>query len=38
VAKLREQIAVNKRARLKFYLERFDLKNVDDVEVKENTR
>jgi hypothetical protein len=35
VAKLRERISVSKRARQKFNLERFDLKNLDDVEVKE---
>jgi hypothetical protein len=35
VAKLRERISVSKRARQKFDLERFDLKNLDDVEVKE---
>jgi hypothetical protein len=34
VAKLRERISVSKRARKKFDLERFDLKKVDDVEVK----
>jgi hypothetical protein len=35
VAKLRERISVSKRARQNFDLERFDLKNLDDVEVKE---
>jgi hypothetical protein len=35
VAKLRERISVSKRARRKFDSERFDLKNLDDVEVKE---
>jgi hypothetical protein len=35
VAKLRERISVRKRARQNFYLERFDLKKLDDVEVKE---
>jgi hypothetical protein len=35
VAKLRERILVSKRARQKFDLERFDLKKLDDVEVKE---
>jgi hypothetical protein len=35
VAKLRERISVSKRAREKFYLKRFDLKKLDDVEVKE---
>jgi hypothetical protein len=35
VAKLRERISVSKRARQKLHLERFDLKNLDDVEVKE---
>jgi hypothetical protein len=35
VAKLRERISVSKRAKQKFDLERFDLKKLDDVEVKE---
>jgi hypothetical protein len=35
VAKLRETISVSKRARQKFYLERFGLRNIDEVEVKE---
>jgi hypothetical protein len=35
VAKLRERISVSKRARKKYDLERFDLKKLDDVEVKE---
>jgi hypothetical protein len=35
VAKLRERISVSKWARQKFDLERFDLKNLSDVEVKE---
>jgi hypothetical protein len=35
VAKLRERISVSKRARQNFDLERFDLKNLDDAEVKE---
>jgi hypothetical protein len=35
VAKLRERISVSKRARQKFDLERFDLKKLDDVEVRE---
>jgi hypothetical protein len=35
VAKLRERISVSKGARQKFDLERFDLRNLDDVEVKE---
>jgi hypothetical protein len=35
VAKLRERISVSKRARQNFNLERFDLKKLDDVEVKE---
>jgi sorting nexin-29 len=35
VAKLRDRIAVSKRARQKFDLERFDMKKLDDVEVKE---
>jgi hypothetical protein len=38
VAKLRERISVSKRARLKFDLERFDLKKLDYVEVKEKYR
>jgi hypothetical protein len=35
VAKLRERISVSKLARQKFDAERFDLKKLDDVEVKE---
>jgi hypothetical protein len=35
VAKLRERISVSNRARQNFDLERFDLKKLDDVEVKE---
>jgi hypothetical protein len=35
VAKLRERISVSKRVRQNFDLEIFDLKKVDDVEVKE---
>jgi hypothetical protein len=35
VAKLREGISVSKQASQKFDLERFDLKNLDDLEVKE---
>jgi hypothetical protein len=35
VAKLSERISVSKRARQYFDLERFDLKKLDDVEVKE---
>jgi hypothetical protein len=35
VAKLREEISVSKRERKIFDLERFDLKKLDDVEVKE---
>jgi hypothetical protein len=35
VVKLRERISVSKRARQNFYLERIDLKMLDDVEVKE---
>jgi hypothetical protein len=34
VAKLRERISVSKRARKNFDLERFDLKKIDDIEVK----
>jgi hypothetical protein len=35
VAKLRERVSVSKRARQNFDLERFDLKKLDDLEVKE---
>jgi hypothetical protein len=35
VAKLRERISVSKRARERFYSGRFDMKKLDDVEVKE---
>jgi hypothetical protein len=35
VAKLRERISVSKRARQELDSERFDLKKLDDVEVKE---
>jgi hypothetical protein len=35
VTKLRERISVSKRARQNFDLEGFDLKKLDDVEVKE---
>jgi hypothetical protein len=35
VEKLRERISVSKHARQKFDLERFDLKKLNDVEVKE---
>jgi hypothetical protein len=35
VAKLRGRISVSKRARQNFDLERFDLKKLDDIEVKE---
>jgi hypothetical protein len=35
VAKLRERISVSKRARKNFDLERFDLRNLEGVEVKE---
>jgi hypothetical protein len=35
VAKLRDRISVSKRARQNFDLERFDLKKLDDIEVKE---
>jgi hypothetical protein len=35
VAKLRERNSVSKQARQKFDLERFELRNLDDVEVKE---
>jgi hypothetical protein len=35
VAKLRERVSVSKQARQNFDLERFDLKKLDDVKVKE---
>jgi hypothetical protein len=35
VAKLRERISVSKRARQKFDLVRFDVKKLDDVEIRE---
>jgi hypothetical protein len=35
VAKLREKISVSKQARQRFDVEKFDLKKLDDVEVKE---
>jgi hypothetical protein len=35
VAKLRERISVSKRARQKFDLETFDLKKLNDIEIKE---
>jgi hypothetical protein len=35
VAKLREIISVSKRARRKLYLERFDLRKLNDMKVKE---
>jgi hypothetical protein len=35
VAKLRERISVSKRARQNFDVGRFDLKKLDDIEVKE---
>jgi hypothetical protein len=35
VAKLRERISVSKQARQNFDLERFDLKKLNDIEVKE---
>jgi hypothetical protein len=38
VAKLRERISVSKRAIKNFELERFDLKKLDDVEVKEKNQ
>jgi hypothetical protein len=38
VAKLRERISVSKQARQTCDLERFDLKKLDDVEVKEKYR
>jgi hypothetical protein len=34
VAKLRDRNSINKQARQNFDLERFDLKKLDDVEVK----
>jgi hypothetical protein len=38
VEKLRERISVSKRAKQNSDLERFDLKKLDDVEVKEKYR
>jgi hypothetical protein len=38
VVKLRERLSVSKRARQNFDVERFDLKELDDVEVKEKYR
>jgi hypothetical protein len=38
VAKPRKRISVSKRARQNFDLERFYLKKLDDLEVKEGTR
>jgi hypothetical protein len=35
VAKLRKRISVSKRARQNFDLEKFDLKKLKDVEIKE---
>jgi hypothetical protein len=35
VAKLREKISISKWARQKFDLERFNLKKLDNIEVKE---
>jgi hypothetical protein len=35
VAKLRESISVSKRVGQNFYLERFDLENLDNIEDKE---
>jgi hypothetical protein len=35
VAKLRGRISVSKQARQKFDIEKFDLENLDDIEVKE---
>jgi hypothetical protein len=35
VENLRERISVSKRARQKFNLERFDLKKLDNIQVKE---
>jgi hypothetical protein len=35
VAKLRDRLSVSKRAAQKFYMQRFDLKKLDDAEVKE---
>jgi hypothetical protein len=35
VAKLRKTISVSKQARRKFDLERLDLKNLDDIEIKD---
>jgi hypothetical protein len=38
VAKLMEKILVSKRVRQNFHLERFDLKKLDDIEVKEKSQ
>jgi hypothetical protein len=38
VAKLRKRISVSKRGRQNFDLERFDLRNLDDLEVKEKNQ
>jgi hypothetical protein len=38
VAKLRERISVSKRARKKFDLERFDQRNLNEVEVNEKNQ
>jgi hypothetical protein len=38
VAKLRDRISVNEWAKQNFDLERFDLKKLNDVEVKEKYR
>jgi hypothetical protein len=38
VAKVRERIAVNKQRLQTFHMERFTLKNLNDVEVKEQLR
>jgi hypothetical protein len=35
VAKLRERISISKRAREKYHLRRFDLRKLDNVDVKE---
>jgi hypothetical protein len=35
VAKVRERLSVSKRAAQKFDIERFNLKNINDVEAKE---
>jgi hypothetical protein len=38
VAKVRERLAVNKQGSQRFYMERFNLKTLNDVEGKEQLR